>query len=63
MCPNCEARRKLVRDALLHAKINEAVVQAVKGAAEIAGLKKKTGAADVRVKTRRKREKPITESE
>lgn len=46
MCPDCEARRKLARDAFLNAKIGEAVAHAAKGAAEAAGLKKKTGVAD-----------------
>lgn len=48
MCPDCEARRKLARDALLRAKIGEAVAHAAKGAAEAVGIKKKTGAAELK---------------
>lgn len=48
MCPDCEARRKLAREAFLNAKIGEAVAHAAKGAAEVVGLKKKTGAAELK---------------
>lgn len=50
MCPDCEARRKLVRDAWTKARLGEAAAQVVKGAAEAAGLKKKTGAKEAAVK-------------
>lgn len=46
MCPDCAARRKAIRDAWVNKKIKEAVKEAAKGAAELAGLKKKTGVAD-----------------
>lgn len=55
MCADCEARRKLVRDALLRAKIGEAATHALKGVAELAGLVAKTGEADM--KTRRRQPK------
>lgn len=41
-CLECAARLKLARDALLSAKIKEALGHVVKGAAEIAGFKPKT---------------------
>lgn len=46
MCADCEARRKMARDALLRAKLGEALGHVVKGAAEIVGVKEKTGAAE-----------------
>lgn len=48
MCPDCEARRRLVRDALFNAKLGEAATHLAKGAAEAVGLKVKTGAAEQR---------------
>lgn len=48
MCPDCKARRALVREAFMKAKFAEAAVHAAKGAAEAAGLKKKTGVADTK---------------
>lgn len=42
-CPNCAARWRMMRDALINAKIKESLSHAVKGAAEITGLKPKTG--------------------
>lgn len=53
MCPDCEARRKLARDAFLNAKMSEAAGHIAKGAAEAVGLKKKTGVVESR--TTRKR--------
>lgn len=50
MCPECEARRKMARDALLKAKIGEASSHAVKGVAEAIGLKKKTGLKEFKQK-------------
>lgn len=62
MCPECEARRKLARDAFLSAKIKEAVGHVAKGAAEAVGLKKKTGVAEARAKARPRRAKIVPES-
>lgn len=42
-CKDCEARRAMLRDAVLQSKIKEALGHAVKGVAEIVGLKPKTG--------------------
>lgn len=50
MCADCEARRKMARDALLSAKLGEAAGQIVKGAAEIVGLKEKTGVVEFAAK-------------
>lgn len=47
MCPDCEARRKLARDAFLNAKFAEALAHVGKGAAEIVGIREKTGAAEL----------------
>lgn len=41
MCPECEARRKMARDALINARIGEALGHVAKGAAEMIGLKPK----------------------
>lgn len=46
-CKDCAARRQMMRDALVNAKISEALGHAVKGVAEAAGLKPKTGAAEL----------------
>lgn len=54
MCPDCEARRKLARDALFNAKIGDAVAHVAKGAAEAAGLKKKSGSAELKKKQAKK---------
>ncbi len=43
MCTDCEARRKLARDAWVNGKIGEAAGHMAKGAAEMVGLKPKTG--------------------
>lgn len=50
MCPDCEARRKLVRDAWTNKRLGKAASHLVKGAAEVAGLKKKTGTKEVQSK-------------
>ena len=42
MCPECIARRKLARDALVNANMAEALGHVVKGVAEAVGLKPKT---------------------
>lgn len=46
MCPDCIARSQLLRAALLDARIKDALIHAAKGAAEMAGLKDKTGVAE-----------------
>lgn len=46
MCADCEARRKMARDALMNAKLGEALGHVVAGAAEMIGIKEKTGAAE-----------------
>lgn len=48
MCTDCEARRKLARDALFKAKLGEAASHALKGFAEAAGWKEKTGGVERR---------------
>lgn len=45
MCPDCEARRKLARDAWVKGKIGEAAGHIAKGAAEMVGMKTKTGSS------------------
>lgn len=47
MCADCEARRKMARDALMSAKFGEALGHVAKGAAEIVGIKKKSGADEL----------------
>lgn len=54
MCPDCEARRKAIRDAWVNKKIKESVQEVAKAAAELAGLKKKTGVADQKKSRARK---------
>lgn len=51
MCADCEARRKMARDALLTAKLGEAVKQVAIGAVEFIGIKEKTGAAELAAKS------------
>lgn len=46
MCPDCEARRKLAREALFNAKVGIAAKHVVIGAVEAIGLKKKSGLAE-----------------
>lgn len=50
MCPDCEARRKLAREALINSKISEALGHAVKGVQEIVGIRPKTGQQEVAAK-------------
>lgn len=47
-CPNCAARWRMMRDALINAKIAESLGHAVKGAAEVVGVKPKTGLEESR---------------
>lgn len=56
-CKDCEARRQMMRDALVNAKIQEALGHAVKGVAEVVGLKPKTGAAELSKSTANKKAK------
>ncbi len=46
MCPDCEARRKMARDALFKAKVGTAAKHVAVGVVEAVGLKKKTGSAE-----------------
>ena len=46
-CRNCRARSQMLQDAVLEMKLAKAAGHAVKGAAEILGLKEKTGAAEM----------------
>lgn len=50
MCPDCEARRQMARDALLRAKLGEAVKQVAIGAVEMIGVKEKTGTDELAAK-------------
>lgn len=43
---DCEARRQMLREAIFQAKLSEALGHAVKGVAEIVGVKPKTGEAE-----------------
>ena len=45
-CKDCEERRKLARDALLRSAVGETIKHVAKGAAEMAGVKKKTAIAE-----------------
>lgn len=54
MCTDCEARRKLARDAWVNGKIGEAAGHVAKGAAEMVGLKPKTGERKLASKLTRK---------
>ena len=58
MCTDCEARRKLARDAWLRANIGEAACHLIKGAAEAIGLKPKAGDAELKARSRQKRSTP-----
>lgn len=57
-CPDCEARRKMARDALFKAKLGEALGHVVTGAAEAVGVKEKTGAKDRAAKAPSKAKPP-----
>lgn len=62
MCKDCDARRKLARDALLSAKLGEVVAHVAKGAAEAVGLKKKTGTAELKKSQAKKTPAPPVNS-
>lgn len=51
MCIDCKARLKMARDAFLNAKVGESIAHVAKGAAELVGIKEKTGAAELEAKT------------
>lgn len=53
MCKDCAARARMARDALFSAKIGEALGHVAKGAAEIVGVKEKTGVAEQTAKRRK----------
>lgn len=53
MCTDCEDRRKLARDAWVKGKIGEAAGHVAKGAAEMVGLKPKTGGQELARKPER----------
>lgn len=57
MCKDCAARAKMARDALFNAKIGEALGHVAKGAAELAGIKEKTGDAELQAKREVKQRK------
>ena len=61
-CKDCEARRKLAREALLNAHIGQAVKHVAVGAAELTGLKEKTGTKELasKPKTKPRKTKPRT---
>lgn len=46
-CRNCRARSQMLQDAVLEMKLAKAAGHAIKGAAEMLGLKEKTGAAEM----------------
>lgn len=50
MCKDCAARARMARDALFNAKIGEAVGHLAKGAAEMAGIKEKSGERELAAK-------------
>lgn len=50
MCADCDARRKMAREALLSAKLGEAVKQVAIGAVEMIGVKEKTGTDELAAK-------------
>lgn len=47
MCPDCQARRDLSRKLLIEHRIAEAAGNVLKGAAEVFGLRQKTGVVDL----------------
>jgi len=55
MCTDCEARRKLARDAWVKGKIGEAAGHMAKGTAEMVGLKPKTGGQELARKPEREK--------
>ena len=46
-CADCQARVSMARNAWLNLKMAQALGHVVKGAAEMVGLKPKTGAAEL----------------
>ena len=52
MCKDCAARARMARDALFSAKVGEALAHVAKGAVELAGIKEKTGEAELKAKSR-----------
>lgn len=46
-CSNCTARQILLEDAIKRASLKDVAVQVIKGAAEISGIKEKTGDIDL----------------
>ena len=54
MCKDCAARLKMARDALFSANIGEAASHIAKGAAEVLGVKEKTGVVELQAKPRKK---------
>lgn len=57
MCPDCEARRKMARDALYRAKVGETMAHVANGVAEAVGLKPKTGVQELARRSRPPRPK------
>ena len=57
MCKDCAARAKMARDALFQANIGEALGHVAKGAAELVGIKEKTGEAELVAKQPAKQRK------
>lgn len=53
-CKECEARRKLARDALFNAELLKSAGHVAKGAVEALGIKKKTGVAELKSAKRAK---------
>lgn len=53
MCPDCEARRAAIREAWIKKRLGEMAKEVAKGAAEVVGIKKKTGRADAKKRTRK----------
>lgn len=53
MCKDCAARARMAREALLNAKIGEALGHVAKGAAEMIGVKEKTGEAELTARQRK----------
>lgn len=51
MCPDCKARRDRARAAFINLKMGKAAKEIITGAAELVGVKPKTGVADNTPKT------------
>lgn len=58
MCKDCAARAQLAREAFLKAKIGEAIGHVAKGAAELAGIKYKSGLSELTAKQKKTISKP-----